>query len=106
MICFSIKLEQQSGLIFFPEGTSWEYYKEYYAIEWVHTQCVGLINLFEGLNVGGGGGGGLFDGWRLKISRFDGWRLTVNFSEWRLSHEFKAQISLYVLIKRYNFAHI
>ena len=46
MICFSIKLEQQSGLIFFPECTSWDYYKEYHVIEWVHTECVGLINLF------------------------------------------------------------
>ena len=48
----------------------------------------------EGLN-----GGGPFDGWRLKISRFGGWqlnfsRLTVNFSEWRLSHEFKTKIWL------------
>ena len=39
--------------------------------------------LLEGLN--GGGGGGLFDGWRLKISRFDGWRLNFSsFDGWRL----------------------
>ena len=36
----------------------------------------------EGLN---GGGGGPFDGWRLKISRFDGWRLNFrSFDGWRL----------------------
>ena len=26
MVCFNIKLEQQSGLIFFPECTSGDYY--------------------------------------------------------------------------------
>ena len=32
-----------------------------------------------------GGGGGPFDGWRLKISRFDGWRLNFrSFDGWRL----------------------
>ena len=35
----------------------------------------------EGVN----GGGGPFDGWRLKINRFDGWRLTFrSFDGWRL----------------------
>ena len=49
MISFSTKLEQQSGLIlFFPECTSWEYScKEYYVIEWVHTEWVGLVNLID-----------------------------------------------------------
>ena len=32
-----------------------------------------------------GGGGGLFDGWRLKISGFDGGRLNFrSFHGWRL----------------------
>ena len=65
--------------------------------------CLGIFlfgTLIEGLN--GGGGGGPFDGWRLKISRFEGWRLNFKlFDGWRLifrnevyPHEFKAQIWL------------
>ena len=39
MICFSIKLEQQSGLIFFFQNALHESINEF-------TESVGLINLF------------------------------------------------------------
>ena len=42
MVCFSIKLEQQSGLIFFSECTLSEYYVKY------------LVNLVDSLDHGYG----------------------------------------------------
>ena len=55
MICFSIKLEQQSGLIFFPECTL----REYHVIERVLTECV-VLTLFDKISVHTKNNSGIF----------------------------------------------